>query len=75
MSEIVRRTPEETLEAAVKECAYCRPVERLVITTDENGDILTLGSTSVRSTRLGPIEMAKACILANMFREGEIAGG
>lgn len=68
MGETIRRTPEETIQAALKECEDCRPVECLVIMTDENGDILTLGSTSVLSTRLGLLEMAKALIISDMCR-------
>lgn len=71
MAEIIRRTPAETLEAAQNECARGRPVECLVIMTDENGGILAFGSTSVLSTRLGLIEMAKACILADICRKNE----
>ena len=69
MGDVIKRTPTETLVKAMEEVGGA--VECLVIMTDENGDIITLGSTSVLSTRLGLMEMAKACILADVVKMSE----
>ena len=66
MTDVVRRTPEETLNAALKEVNDA--IECLVIMTSEDGSILTLGSTSILSTRLGMLEMAKALIVKDIER-------
>ncbi len=67
MSETISRTPTETLIAAMEEAE--RAKECFVIMTDSNGEILTLASTSIISTRLGLLEMAKACILSDMINK------
>lgn len=66
-----RCTPEETLQRGLKECETGRPIECLVIMTDEDGSIITLGSTSVLSTRLGLLEGAKAHIYADIAKMRE----
>lgn len=70
---IERRTPEETLQRALEECEIGHPIECLVIMTDEDGSLITIGSTSAFSTRLGLLEMAKCLIctdVAKMREEG-----
>lgn len=72
MGNVIRRTPAETLAAALGEAETAPVVECIVIMTDENGDIITCGSTSVLSTRLGLLEMAKAIIIADMVKDRTI---
>lgn len=64
MSEVIVRTPTETIVAAMEEAGTAK--ECLVIMIAEDDAIITLGSTSVISTRLGLLEMAKAIILSDM---------
>jgi hypothetical protein len=64
MSTAIIRTPTDTIIAAMEEAGTAQ--ECLIILTDKDGSIITLGSTSVRSTRLGLLEMAKALILADI---------
>jgi len=65
MSDVIIRTPTETIVAAMEEAETAK--ECFVIMTDKDGSIITLGSTSVLSTRLGLLEMAKAIILSDMI--------
>lgn len=69
MSEIIIRTPTETIVAAMEEAETAK--ECLVIMTSEDGSIITLGSTSVLSTRLGLLEMAKTLILKDIYSKVE----
>ena len=69
MGDVIKRTPTETLVKAMEEVGEA--IECLVIMTDASGDIITLGSTSVLSTRLGLLEMAKACILTDVMKSTE----
>jgi hypothetical protein len=65
MGDVIKRTPTETLVKAMEEVGDA--VECLVIMTEAGGDIITLGSTSVLSTRLGMLEMAKTLILKDVI--------
>jgi hypothetical protein len=65
---IERCTPEEALQRALKECEKGRPIECLVIMTDEDGSIVTIGSTSALSMRLGLLEMAKCHIYTDVAK-------
>lgn len=65
MAEVVRRTPTETLVKAMEEVGEA--TECFVIMTDANGDIITLASTSIFSTRLGLLEMAKVITMKDIF--------
>ena len=65
MGDVIKRTPTETLVKAMDEVGDA--VECLVILTEAGGDIITLGSTSVLSTRLGMLEMAKTLILKDVI--------
>lgn len=62
----ITRTPTETIVAAMEEAESAR--ECLVIMTSAEGDIITIGSTSVFSTRLGLLKMAEAVTLHNISR-------
>lgn len=53
-----RRTPTETLVAALEEFGHDEPAECLVIFTTQGGDICTMSSTDTLSTKLGMIETA-----------------
>jgi hypothetical protein len=64
-NDVIIRTPTETIVAAMEEAESAK--ECLVIMTDKDGSIITLGSTSILSTRLGLLEMAKALILSDMI--------
>jgi len=64
MGDVIIRTPTETIVKAMEEAETAK--ECLVIMTSADGSIITLGSTSVLSTRLGLLEMAKACILSDI---------
>jgi hypothetical protein len=64
MGDVIIRTPTETIVAAMEEAETAK--ECLVIMTDKDGSIITLGSTSVLSTRLGLLEMAKTLILSDV---------
>ena len=44
----------------------------LVIMTNTDGNIITLGSTSSLTTRLGLLEMAKALILTDMVKNRDV---
>ena len=65
MGDVIKRTPTETLVKAMEEVGDA--VECLVIMTEAGGDIITLGSTSGLSTRLGMLEMAKTLILKDVI--------
>ena len=65
MGKVIKRTPTETLVTAMEEVGDA--TECLVIMTKAGGDIITLGSTSVFSTRLGMLEMAKTLILKDVI--------
>ena len=69
MGDVIKRTPTETLVKAMEEVGDA--VECLVIMTEAGGDIITLGSTSVLSTRLGMLEMAKTFILKDVITQHE----
>ncbi len=69
MGDVIKRTPTETLVKAMEEVGDA--VECLVIMTEAGGDIITLGSTSVLSTRLGMLEMAKTLILKDVITRRE----
>ena len=66
---MAERSPTETLVKAMEEVGEA--VECLIIMTDSNGDIITLGSTDVLSTRLGLLEMAKALTLKDIIKMPE----
>ena len=66
---MAKRSPTETLVKAMEEVGEA--VECLIIMTDSNGDIITLGSTDVLSTRLGLLEMAKALTLKDIIKMPE----
>jgi hypothetical protein len=68
-NDIIQRTPTETIVAAMEEAETAK--ECLVIMTSEDGSIITLGSTSILSTRLGLLEMAKAMIIRDIVRMEE----
>lgn len=65
MGEVIKRSPTETLVKAMEEVGDA--AECLVIMTTSDGAIITLGTTSVVSTRLGILEMAKALILKDVI--------
>ena len=65
MSDVILRSPTETIVAAMEEASTA--TECLVIMTDKDGSIITLGSTSILSTRLGLLEMAKTLILSDVL--------
>jgi hypothetical protein len=65
----ILRSPTDTIIAAMEEAAEATAC--LVIMTDKDGSIITLGSTNVLSTRLGLLEMAKAIILSDMIKRVE----
>ena len=69
MGDVIKRTPTETLVKAMEEVGDA--VECLVIMTEAGGDIITLGSTSVLSTRLGMLEMAKTLMLKDVITRRE----
>ena len=69
MGDVIKRTPTETLVTAMEEVGDA--IECLVIMTEASGDIITLGSTSVLSTRLGMLEMAKTLILKDVITRRE----
>jgi hypothetical protein len=69
MGDVIKRTPTETLVKAMEEVGDA--VECLVIMTEAGGGIITLGSTSVLSTRLGMLEMAKTLILKDVITRRE----
>ena len=60
-----KRTPTETLVKAMEEVGDA--IECMVIMTDANGDIITLASTNVLSTRLGILEMAKTLTVKDIL--------
>lgn len=62
-----RRTPTETLIAAMEEAE--KATECVVIMTQSDGHILTLGSTDQRVVRIGLLETAKQWMLADMVAE------
>jgi len=62
---MAKRTPTETLVTALEEVGDA--VECLVIMTDAGGDILTMASTDVLSTRLGLLEMAKTLTVKDIM--------
>jgi hypothetical protein len=62
---MAKRTPTETLVKAMEEVGDA--VECLVIMTDAGGDILTMASTDVLSTRLGLLEMAKTLTVKDIM--------
>lgn len=66
---IIKRSPTETLVKAMEEVGDA--VECLVIMTDANGDIITLGSTNIYSMRLGMLEAAKTWIMRDIIRQEE----
>ena len=66
---MVNRSPTETLVAAMEEVGEANVC--LVIMTDTNGDIITLGSTDVLSTRLGLLEMTKSLMLKDIIKRPE----
>jgi hypothetical protein len=70
MGDVVKRTPTDTLVRAMEEVGDA--TECLIIMTDKNGDIITLGSTSVLSTRLGLLEMAKTLMLKDIITASEL---
>ncbi len=65
MADVIIRSPTETIVAAMEEAADAK--ECLVIMTSVDGAIITLGSTSIISTRLGMLEMAKSLILKDLI--------
>jgi hypothetical protein len=67
---MMKRSPTETLVKAMEEVGEA--VECLIIMTDSNGDIITLGSTDVLSTRLGLLEIAKTLMLKDIIKMPEI---
>jgi len=67
---MAKRSPTETLVKAMEEVGAA--VECLIIMTDSNGDIITLGSTDVLSTRLGLLEMTKSLMLKDIIKMPEI---
>lgn len=70
LGDVIKRSPTETLVRAMEEVGEA--VECLVIMTDSNGDIITLGSTTVLSTRLGLLEMAKTLMLKDIIHMTEV---
>jgi len=67
---MAKRNPTETVVKAMEEVGEA--VECLIIMTNSNGDIITLGSTDVLSTRLGLLEMAKTLMLKDIIKMSEI---
>ena len=44
----------------------------IIVMTTKEGDTLTLATTSVLSTRLGLLEMAKAIIISDLVKNREV---
>ena len=64
------RTPTETIIAAMEEAETA--TNAIIVMTTKEGDILTLATTSVLSTRLGLLEMAKAIIISDLVKDREV---
>jgi len=68
--ELSDRTPTETIIAAMEEAETA--TNAIIVMTTKDGDILTLATTSVLSTRLGLLEMAKALIISDLAKNKEL---
>ncbi len=64
------RTPTETIIAAMEEAETA--TNAIIVMTTKEGDTLTLATTSVLSTRLGLLEMAKAIIISDLVKNREV---
>ena len=64
------RTPTETIIAAMEEAETA--TNAIIVMTTKEGDTLTLATTSVLSTRLGLLEMAKAIIIRDLVKNREV---
>ena len=64
------RTPTETIIAAMEEAETA--TNAIIVMTTKEGDTLTLATTSVLSTRLGLLEMAKAIIISDLVKDREV---
>ncbi len=64
------RTPTEAIIAAMEEAETA--TNAIIVMTTKEGDILTLATTSVLSTRLGLLEMAKAIIISDLVKDREV---
>ncbi len=67
---MAERTPTETIIAAMEEAETA--TNAIIVMTTKEGDILTLATTSVLSTRLGLLEMAKAIIISDLVKDREV---
>ena len=67
---MAERTPTETIIAAMEEAETA--TNAIIVMTTKEGDILTLATTSVLSTRLGLLEMAKAIIISDLVKNREV---
>ena len=55
----IKRSPTETLLRALEEFGVDEPLEVVVVFSTQSGDICTLSSTDVVSTKVGLLETAK----------------
>lgn len=61
-----KRTPSQTLIAALEEFGADEPAECLVIFTTQGGDICTMSSTDLIAVKLGMLEMVKTIVMEDI---------